>query len=114
MYSVALSEPEALARDAPSFADASGSDFTGYLNVQKPPLVSSVYVSSSATLVCNCVSQFTRRLPRKMRPSLNMLKNVSRTARAQVSSSVKRVRGQSQLAPMERSWPRMQIGRAHV
>ena len=39
---------------------------TGYLNVQKPPLASSVYVSSSATDVCSCVSQFTRRLPRKI------------------------------------------------
>ena len=41
-----------------------GSSFTGYLNVQKWPFKSSVYVSSSATEVWSWASQFTSRLPR--------------------------------------------------
>ena len=50
------------------------------------------------------VSQLTSRLPRKILPALNRLKNVRRTAREQTSSRVNRVRSQSQEQPMSRSW----------
>ena len=50
------------------------------------------------------MSQLTSRLPRKILPALNRLKNVRRTAREHSSSRVNRVRSQSQEQPISRSW----------
>ncbi len=50
------------------------------------------------------MSQLISRLPRKILPALNRLKNVRRTAREHSSSRVNRVRSQSQEQPISRSW----------
>ena len=76
---------------------------SGYFKYHILPSTSRITTSSSAMAVFVFGSQFTRRRPRSIKPSLNSLKNPSRTPAAHTGSMVKRVRSKSHEQPMATS-----------